>query len=279
MFKKIFFTGLMLGLVAILLAGGIIRTQAVAAEGNIGGNGRGNGRGNGSQVNAQDDGQGNGYQGGSRNAAEDCDEGSVQGNQGGDGVGDANSLPPADPTGLSDAEAAGLLFMREEEKLARDVYNAFYDMYGLNVFANIARSEQQHMDSVKTLLDRYGREDPASSQPGVFTASDLQALYDQLLAQGSFSLVEAVKVGALIEEVDIQDLIVHLAATENADIRAVYANLLKGSGNHLKAFVNQWTAQTGTAYVPQLLTQAEYDEILATAGGGGYGGGRRGNGD
>lgn len=270
MVKKIFFAGLLVGLVAILLAGGIIRTQAIAAEGNTGGYGRGNG----SQVNAQDDGQGNGYQGGSQNATGDCEEGNVSGHQDGEGA----ALPPADPTGLSDAEAASLLFMREEEKLARDVYNAFYNMYGLNVFANIARSEQQHMDSVKVLLDRYELPDPASAQPGVFTDPNLQALYDQLMAQGGVSLAEAVKVGALIEEVDIQDLYDRLAVIDNADIREVFTNLLKGSGNHLRAFVNQWLSQTGTAYVPQVLTQAVYDEILATASGGGYGGGRRGNG-
>ena len=39
-------------------------------------------------------------------------------------------------TALSDAEAATLVFMREEEKLARDVYITLYDQWEHPVFNN-----------------------------------------------------------------------------------------------------------------------------------------------
>lgn len=100
----------------------------------------------------------------------------------------------------------GLTYVREEEKLARDVYLFLYDMWGLQVFQNIADSEQTHTDAVKTLLDAYGLTDPAAAtQPGEFVNPDLQALYNQLTAQGSLSLADALKVGAAIEEIDILD--------------------------------------------------------------------------
>ena len=57
---------------------------------------------------------------------------------------------------LSAAERAGLIYMYEEEKLARDVYNALYDKWKLPVFRNIASSEETHMESIALLLDRYG---------------------------------------------------------------------------------------------------------------------------
>ena len=129
--------------------------------------------------------------------------------------------------------------MREEEKLARDVYNAFYDRYGLRVFSNIAASEQAHMNAVLTLLNRYGLADPAATTPGVFNNADLQALYDDLIAQGNQSLTEALRAGVLIEETDIADLQDGLALTTHADLRAVYANLLRASQNHLRAFSRQ----------------------------------------
>jgi hypothetical protein len=190
---------------------------------------------------------------------------------------------------LSDAEVDGLIFMREEEKLARDVYLTLYDYWGLPLFQNISQAEQTHTDSVKTLLDNYGIEDPVvNDQIGVFTNQDLQSLYDQLIEQGSVSVSEALKVGAAIEEIDILDLEERLNQTDNADIQQVYNNLLSGSFNHLRAFVSNLERQTGETYVPQFMSQDAYDAIINSGmvggqrgqgkGSGGNGGGRFGNG-
>ena len=141
-------------------------------------------------------------------------------------------------TDLSAEESAALLYMREEEKLARDVYNQLYTLWGQPVFQNIAASEQTHTDEIKLLLDRYGLADPAL-EPGRFTDANLQALYDQLIAQGSVSLTDALNVGALVEQTDIADLQARLAQTDNADIQLVYNNLMNASYNHLAAFTGE----------------------------------------
>ena len=136
--------------------------------------------------------------------------------------------------------------MREEEKVARDVYLTLYDEWGLRVFSNIASSEQQHMDAILTLINLYGLTDPVGSNDvGVFTNPDLQALYDDLLAQGLESPAAAIEVGILIEQTDIADLQTRLAATDNSNIERVYNNLLRGSQNHLAAF--ERTAVNATA--------------------------------
>ena len=150
---------------------------------------------------------------------------------GGGGV-QLTAIPTSD---LSAEEAAALLYMREEEKLARDVYNQMYALWGQPIFQNIATSEQTHTDEIKLLLDRYGLADPALD-PGQFTDANLQALYNQLIAQGSVSLEEAMKVGVLVEETDIADLQARLAQTDNADIQLVYNNLMNASYNHLASF-------------------------------------------
>jgi hypothetical protein len=138
-------------------------------------------------------------------------------------------------TQLSAADVDGLMWMREEEKLARDIYLAMDDLWGAQVFSNIAASEQRHMDAVGTLLDRYGVTDPlGENTAGEFTNPDLQALYDQLLARGSESLDAAIQVGITIEQVDIADL--QDRATDVSDIAIVYSNLERGSNNHLRAF-------------------------------------------
>jgi hypothetical protein len=205
--------------------------------------------------------------------------GNANGNQNGDGTG-ITGIPASD---LSAEETASLLFMREEEKLARDVYNALYAVWGQPTFQNIAASEQAHMDEVKQLLDRYGLTDPALA-PGQFTDTNIQALYNQLTAQGSVSLADALKVGAAIEEIDILDLQTRLPKTDNADIQWVYNNLMTGSYNHLKAFTGALTQQTGEVYQPQYLSAEAYQSIIAGSmgngnqGGNGHGANGQGNG-
>lgn len=175
---------------------------------------------------------------------------------------------------LDEAERAGLLFMAEEEKMARDVYTAMYELYGIPVFRNIASSEQRHMDSVIALLERYGLEIPARlGEAGVFEDEELQALYDRLTASGAESLAGAFIAGAAIEDADIADLERELAGTDNADLTLVYRNLLAGSENHMRAFIRQLSG-TGASYSPQFITQARYDEIVSDLSGsrGGWGG-------
>jgi hypothetical protein len=186
----------------------------------------------------------------------------------GNGNGTGISVLDIPASDLNPEEEAALLFMREEEKLARDVYNALFTTWGQPTFSNIAASEGAHMDEVKLLLDRYNLVDPAL-KPGVFTDPNLQGLYDQLVAQGSISLADALKVGAAIEEIDILDLEARLAQTDNPDIQQVFNNLKMGSYNHLNSFVNVLAAQTGETYRPQYLSAEAYTAIVSGGSGNG----------
>jgi hypothetical protein len=146
----------------------------------------------------------------------------------------------AQSSALTNAEVQSLEYMREEEKLAHDVYQALFETWGLRVFENIARSEARHTDAVAALLDQFDLEDPATDRdPGNFANRDLQELYDTLVAQGSRSRQDAIDVGILIEETDIADLEEDLEIVENPDMRRVYENLLRGSRQHLAAFSRQ----------------------------------------
>ena len=139
---------------------------------------------------------------------------------------------------LTQAEIDTLMFMREEEKMARDLYIRFNEVYGgtVRVFGNISRSEQKHMDAVKGLLDAYGLEDPVKKDDvGVFTDKGLSSQFDTLLLQGN-TLKGALEVGVIVEEQDLEDLAAAMNETDEPCIDRVYSNLLKGSTNHLAAF-------------------------------------------
>jgi len=174
------------------------------------------------------------------------------------------SFVPAEA--LTQTEIDSLSFMREEEKLARDVYLTLYDQWGLPIFQNIASSEQKHTDAVKGLLDFYGATDPVTDDTiGVFTNDDLQVLYDQLVAKGSTSLVDGLEVGTAIEEIDILDLQEYLAETDDPNIIMVYNNLLNGSYNHLRAFVSQFEGQSGESFEPSYMGIDGYNNALLSA--------------
>ena len=164
---------------------------------------------------------------------------------------------------LSAEEEADLLFMREEEKLARDTYLTLYEVWGFTVFSNIASSEQSHMDAILRLLKKYKLPDPAAgNEIGEFTDEELQDLYDFLIAAGKESPLAALKVGGLIEETDMEDIKAAIERSGKADIDAVYESLLCGSRNHLRSFARNIEALTQDPYMAQLLEQEEVDEIL-----------------
>lgn len=175
--------------------------------------------------------------------------------------------PQTEGDELNQSEIDALLYMREEEKLAHDVYLTLYEKWNLAIFNNIARSEQKHMDAVKILLDRYNLEDPIVGEIGDFENQTLQELYDELVLTGSESVQNALSVGGAIEEIDILDLKEGLSESTNPDVIRVFESLLRGSNNHLQAFVNNYNRQTNETYQPQYMTQTELDEIISQSKG------------
>jgi hypothetical protein len=166
---------------------------------------------------------------------------------------------------LEDAEKARILFIREEEKLAYDVYQTMFDIYGVNVFQNIPNSELSHMEAMLTIIKKYNLTDSMETNArGVYVNPTLQALYTQLVSQGRVSLLAAYQVGATIEDLDISDLNSSLTVTNNQDVHLVYNFLNKGSRNHLRSFYRNIKNWNGT-YTPIYITQAEFDAIVNSA--------------
>jgi hypothetical protein len=167
---------------------------------------------------------------------------------------------------LSSGEIDGLTFMREEEKLARDVYLTLAEKWQLPIFGNISGAEQRHMDALQMVFTTYESEinDPGfDNTVGTFANPKLAALYTELVTLGSTSLVDALVVGATIEDLDLHDLDEMLGNSDNNHVKLVGNNLAKGSRNHLRAFMRALTAQGGS-YEPQYISKEAFDAILAT---------------
>ena len=163
---------------------------------------------------------------------------------------------------LSTEEMQSLIFMREEEKLAYDVYITLYNKWKINIFDNIAKSEKTHTEAVLTLINKYNLVDPVgNSAVGVYQDTTLQKLYTSLVEKGSLSSLDAFIIGATIEDLDIHDLNKLSLNIDNQDIKFVFGNLNKGSRNHLRSFYSQ-IISNGGMYKAQFITQAELEAII-----------------
>jgi hypothetical protein len=207
-------------IVAVLAAG--------CATGPLSGNpGAGPGQGSGA-------GQGNG-------PAQAGGQGAGTGQAAGLGAGGVSPslLPQADASPLSATETADILFLREEEQLAHDLYTRWAAQYAVPVFSTIAGSETTHYTEVQLLIDRYGIPGRVGNASAGYTEPAIQALYDDLGPKGDASLAGAFEGGLAVEERDIADIDRMAANTTRTDIAQVYANLRQGSENHRSAFLRQ----------------------------------------
>jgi hypothetical protein len=167
---------------------------------------------------------------------------------------------------LSQPEADALVYMREEEKLARDVYDSLYAKWDMNPFGNIRQSEQVHMNRMATLISNYKLKDPVAmnhDRHGLFVNTTMQQYYNELVATGSRSVTDALKVGAKIEELDIADLEERMKQTTAPDILTAFEFLNMGSYNHLRAFVRRLKMK-GVNYEPVILSKENFDGIIAS---------------
>lgn len=161
-----------------------------------------------------------------------------------------------------------LSFMGNEERLAFDVYNKLYEFFpSLNQFTKIAtNSEATHIQVVELLAQKYdlGYEDftnvdlfdPLTDElnisnvvAGEYEISELQNLYDALIAMGQESEVAALNVGCMVEVTDIDDLDRDIALAEDinaTDVVVAFNFLRDGSYSHYWSF-NKGLVNLGVA--------------------------------
>ena len=175
---------------------------------------------------------------------------------------DDNNIPEAiNSIELVQTDTDALLFMLEEEKLARDTYEFLDGKWGINQFANIKKSEQSHMNAIINLLEISGT--PYTILPyGEFEDEGLQNYYNQFVESGQISLSNALQIGATIEDLDIVDLEDYIDNTTDTSLISVFESLKCGSGNHLRSFVST-IESIGDTYTAQFLTEEEYNQIIS----------------
>ncbi len=162
---------------------------------------------------------------------------------------------------LSERESNGLAFIWEEEKTARDLYTALYERHGDTIFSDLERSEQNHMDRARAIMDQYGLATPGKDEQGIFENQTLQKIYEELLARGSASHEDALKTAATFEEISIIDLKKEINVMQAEDVKAMYQGLLAGSQKHLRSYASD-LYDLKIKYDPQYLERDEFEGIV-----------------
>ena len=185
---------------------------------------------------------------------------------------DQEALDTYDLWTLSEQEIADIIHMRQEEKLARDVYRTLGETYAVNQFMNIPESEQNHTDAMEMLLARYEIEDPITDESaiGVYKDETFVTLYNDLIEQWSSSLVAALTVWATIEDMNMAKLQEVITNTDNEDIAFVYESVLAQSHHHMQAFINGLQKQWAS-YTPEYVSQEYFAMVIAEGSQGKWG--------
>jgi hypothetical protein len=207
-------------------------------------------------------------------AARPADRGQGRGNGRGCGNGPANDCPgvcavraeSTAPLTLSASAQEALRFQIDEERMAGELYQALGEKHDVPPFKNIPRAEARHRELLENLATRAGLTPARPTTAGRYETPAIQARHDALLARGQASLIEALKVGALVEEQDIADLRALVATTDNPELKSVVTALEQGSRHHLNAFVRNLRSR-GVEYVAQVLTPAEVAELTTAVTG------------
>ena len=165
-----------------------------------------------------------------------------------------------DAESLSSPEITGILLMREEEKMAKDIYTFFFNKFDYRIFNNISKSETVHAEAMLRLITYFKLSDPSTTTAGTYSNPELQELYNKFVSEAT-TVEDALRTGAFIEEYDIADLKKLISETGNSYIIRVYSNLKRGSENHLRAFTRMLKLK-GIVYEPQILDKEEYLSII-----------------
>jgi hypothetical protein len=166
---------------------------------------------------------------------------------------------------LSDAEVNGILSLREEEKVAYDVYTVMFEKYESKVFKKIAENEKEHMNKIKELIDQFNLTDPIAGtedQKGVFSNKKMQTMYDEMILGGNYGLLDALRAAARFEETDIVDLRKYLSSASDQSVINIYLNLESGSQDHLRSLV-KYIEDEGISYKPSYLSKEDFDKIMS----------------
>ena len=185
-------------------------------------------------------------------------------------------------------EQTHLVFTCEEEKLEHDVYRVLGRRFPeIESFAVMAENKEHSNCALDELLQKYHVSVPrVNNNVGVFSwgiyGRYFREKYLVLTNQGSSSPLNALYVGAFIEELNIQDInhcpkvLVDISNginddsacgmkyTDNPDVLAVYEDLLDESREHLRLLVRYIEHVIGSGnYQAQILQQDGMDAILS----------------
>lgn len=165
---------------------------------------------------------------------------------------------------ISEEESAIIISMKDKEKLTYDVYYSLNEKYSSDIFKKMIQNELQHKELSAGLALKYGINISVNSdnEVGKFSNPKDQNIYDEMMRYGGYSLLDAFRAGARMEEINISEQLDYISKSSNEEIIKVFEIIEKGSEEQLRTFVKE-LQEEGITYKPNKLSQEDYDRIVS----------------
>lgn len=156
---------------------------------------------------------------------------------------------------FTEKEISAITNLIGKEKIAKDVYENFYAQYQNNLFGNIAKRKQKHIDIWKNILAKQNITVDEND-----ALAETENLKNQLISEG-IDEVSALKTAVKIEEMNLADIGNLIWTTSKKNIRTDAYGVECGTRNHLFVFYRAVKEKNGN-YTHIYLSGKQFKNIV-----------------
>lgn len=156
---------------------------------------------------------------------------------------------------LNEKEITTITQLIGKEKIAKDVYENFYQQYKNNLFGNIAKRKQKHIDIWKNILAKQNISVDEND-----AVAETENLKDQFISEG-IDEISALKTALKIEELNLNDIYTVRRNSIKSAIREAANGVECGTKNHLFVFYRA-LKEKHENYTHQYISGKKFNNIV-----------------
>jgi hypothetical protein len=156
---------------------------------------------------------------------------------------------------LNEKEITTITQLIGKEKIAKDIYGNFYQQYKNNLFGNIAKRKQKHIDIWKNILAKQNISVDEND-----AVAETENLKNQFISEG-IDEISALKTALKIEELNLNDIYTVRRNSSKSAIREAANGVECGTKNHLFFFYRA-LKEKHENYTHQYISGKKFNNIV-----------------
>lgn len=156
---------------------------------------------------------------------------------------------------LNEKEITAITQLIGKEKIAKDIYGNFYQQYKNNLFGNITKRKQKHIDIWKNILAKQNISVDEND-----AVAETENLKNQFISEG-IDEISALKTALKIEELNLNDIYTVRRNSSKSAVREAANGVECGTKNHLFVFYRALKEKHGN-YTHQYISGKKFNNIV-----------------